>query len=146
MKSKRKIITIAGILFFLSIALTLSWLFSSKNLMESRELGFEETIAKINNGSIKEVSFKILTVDLIDINGDRLHTRFGSYPAREILLHAINEFNNNHTTSVIKYSEEPNSTDWRWILLVNRMPFYLMWIITLAVVVYAVRTLSRNKG
>jgi ATP-dependent Zn protease len=139
MNKSRIIKVIAGAVLFLSIVMTFVFLFSSGSPRGS-ELAFDEAIAKIRNKEIKEA---LITEDRLSLNAksnERFIVKLDSSEAtRAEILNAVRE-----TGTTIRL--EPASHGWGWVLLASYLPFYLMWGLTLAVIVYAVRTLSRNKG
>jgi hypothetical protein len=142
MRSNRIIAAAAGIILFLAIVLTSVWLLPNK----PPKLSLKDVIYKVDNGEIEEISFKRLRVELTDKEGRKFIADLESDQAREMLLGEIIKFNKTNTSTRIKYSQEPTSSGWGWIVLTNTGLFFVMWGLTLAVIVYAVRTLSRNKG
>jgi ATP-dependent Zn protease len=149
MKSNRIIATIAGVLLFLSIVLTSVWFYSTRSADEPAQIKLDQAVSKIEKREIKEVSFKRSQIELTDNNGKKFFASVGSDATRESLLGTIKEYNKINTSAPIKYNEEPVSSGWGWLVLINFLPaalFFTMWGLTLAVIVYAVRTLSRNKS
>lgn len=146
MKSTRIIAAAAGVLVFISIVFTFVWFSSPSRSNSPKELSLAEIEAKIEKGEVREAAFKKSQVEITDVKGEKFYANLGSDPTREALLASIKEFNKTNTRTPIKYSEEPTQTGWGWIVLLNSLPFYLMWAATLVVIIYAVRTLSRNKG
>lgn len=142
MRSKRIIATIAGVLLFLSIILTSVWLLPD----QQKELSLKDVIYKIDGREVKEISFDQTKVEIIDKEGKKFIADPGSGQAREYLFDEIQKFNKTNPNAPIKFSVEPASSGWGWLLLTNTGLFFVMWAVTLAVIVYAVRTLSRNKG
>lgn len=145
MKSNR-IAFIAGVFVFFSILLTLTWLLTSKKTEFPKEISIELILSKIENREVNEARFKRSKVEITDNNYEKFFSKLGSDPTREALISEINEFNKINPKNPIKYSEESESMGWGWIVLANNLPFYLLFVATLIVIVYAVRTLSRNKS
>ncbi len=146
MNKKRVITTIAGVLLFLSIVLTFVWFNSTKNINQPAELALADIVSKVNQREIKEIKFKQTQVELTDVKGVKYYANLSNDATRESLLGTIKEYNQTNTSAPIKYDEEPVSSGFGWIVLINAAPFFIMWALTLAVIVYAVKTLSRNKS
>jgi ATP-dependent Zn protease len=145
MKSNR-IITAAGFLLFLSIVLISVWFLSPAKTPQPKELSLEQIVILIGSKQVKEVGFRRSQAEIVDMNGNKFAAIVDTDQTRESLFEAIKEYNKINSGAPIKYSEEPASGGWGWIVLINTVPFFIMWGLTLAVIVYAVRTLSRNKG
>jgi ATP-dependent Zn protease len=146
MKSNKIIVGIAGVLVFLSIALTFIWLLPSKNSSDTKALALDEAIAKIRNKEVSEAVIKQDSLVLTNKNKEEFYTKFdASDETRTTILNEIDKVNKEKPNS-IKTTQEQSSSGWNWIVLYGSLPFYLMWAATLAVIVYAVRSLSRNKG
>jgi ATP-dependent Zn protease len=146
MKKSRIITTIAGVLLFLSIVLTFVWFFPMKRTSQPGEIAFADIVTKIEKGEVKAVIIKQSSVDVTDRSNQKYSAALGSEPTREILLDKIKEYNKINTGAAIKYSEESVSSNFEWFVWFNFATFFTMWAATLAVIVYAVRTLSRNKS
>lgn len=145
MKSNRTPVWIAGFLFFLSIILTFVFLMP-KQTNNPKELNFDEAMAKIRSREVSEVTIKQDSLELVDKNKVKFFTKLDATEAtREQILDAVARVNNEKPGS-IKTNLEQASSGWGWIVLFNSLPFFIMWGLTLAVIVYAVSTLSRNKG
>jgi ATP-dependent Zn protease len=136
MKSKRIAV---GIVLFLSIAVTFIWFLSPAKKL-ANELTLDEAITRVRNKQIEKVTVKQDQLEIIDKSHNRFYTKIDqtSEPGKQIYDAAAG------TDTQINL--EPASTGYVWILLINSLPFYIMWIVTLAVIVYAVKVLSRNKG
>ena len=146
MKTKRIVPAVAGVFLFLSIVLTFVVFLPGSNSGSPQEVSFDEAVAKIKNRESKEVKFKQSQVELTDNDGKKFFASVGSDATRESLLGTIKEYNKINTSVPIRYSEEPLQSGWGWIVLANSLSFFVMWALTLAVIVYAVSTLSRNKS
>lgn len=149
MKKNRVIATVAGVFLFLSIVLTFVWFNSSKKTNEPAELTLAEVTTKIDQSEVKEAVLKQSTVEITDKNDRKYYANIGSDPTREALLRNIGKHNEINSKAPIKLTEEPVSSGFPGIVLINLVPmvlFFTMWGLTLAVIVYAVRTLSRNKS
>lgn len=146
MKSSRIIPAVAGILLFLSIVLTTVWFLSPAKSNQPTEISVVNVVSKVEKREVKEINFRQSQVEITDNDGKKFFTSVGSDATREVLLGTVKEYNKTNTSAPIKYSEEPASSGWGWVVLATYFPFYFMWGLTLAVIVYAVKTLSRNKG
>jgi ATP-dependent Zn protease len=146
MKTNRILVGLAGVLVFLSIVLTFVWVLPSRNPSEPKDITFEEAILKIKKKDITEVTIKQDSLELVSKDKEKFITPLDASDAtREKILGTIDTINT-EKPDTIKTSIEPTSSGWGWIVLLNAVPFFIMWAATLAVIVYAVRTLSRNKG
>lgn len=146
MKSNRIIAAVAGFLLFISIVLTSVWLLSPAKTAQSQEVTLEQAALLIDNKQVKEVNFKPSQVEIIDIDRNHFYSNLSSEMVSESLLTKVNEYNKKTPNAPIKYSFEAASSDLSRIILVSNAVFIIMWAVTLAVIVYAVRTLSRNKS
>lgn len=150
MKTNRILVGIAGVLVFLSIALTFVWILPSKESSGAKEITYDEALSKIKNREISEVSIKQETLEIINKNEEKFFTKIDTKDrTRSNLLLAIDSVNLDKPGSVkvnIEQSSSSVQSSMGWFVLLNSLPFYLMWAATLAVIVYAVRTLSRNKS
>ena len=149
MKSNRIVAAAVGVLLFLSIVLTTVWLFSPAKPAEDKVMSTDQLVNLINNKQVKEVDFKQSRVRLTDLNGSKYYANVAGESDRESLLASIKNHNKINTSAPIKYNEEPVSSGLGAFNLTNSLApllFFIMWGLTLAVIVYAVRTLSRNKS
>ena len=144
MKSDRIITRLAGILLFLSIVLTFVWLLP-KNSSGSQELNFKEAISKIEKMEISEVIADENKFELINKDKEKFFTTAANPTQMELIFNAFDRVNG-QKPGTIKINIKPASSGWGRIVLLNTLPFFIMWGLTLGVIVYAVRTLSRNKG
>ena len=108
------------------------------------ELTIDEAVNRIRSGQIKEITFRQAGTELIDRDQNKYSTQIDSDPKRELLLRALDDFNKENSGRFIKMTMEPASSGFVWLLLLNGLPFYIMWGITLAVIVYAVTVLSKK--
>lgn len=113
-------------LMIISSALLFVWFLQSKQTKNPSELSLDQVITRIDNKEVKEVSFKQSQIELIDSNGAKFFANLGSDPTRESLLTSIKEYNKVNTSSPIKYNEEPTSSGWGWLVLINALPFLLL--------------------
>ena len=146
MKKYRVIATLAGVLLFLSIVLTFVWLSPLNKINQSVEIELSDVLSKIDKREVKEINFKQSRVEITDLKGRKYFANVESDLIRESFLTSIKKHNEINTSAPIKYGEEPVSSGFGWIIWLNALPFFVMWAATLAVIVYAVRTLSRNKS
>lgn len=113
-------------LMIISSALLFVWFLQSKQTKNPSELSLDQVITRIDNKEVKEVSFKQSQIELVDSNGAKFFANLGSDPTRESLLASIKEYNKVNTSSPIKYNEEPTSSGWGWLVLINALPFLLL--------------------
>jgi len=150
MKSSRKLSVAAGFLLFLSIVITFVWFLKPAESDRIEEITLDRIVNRIDNKEVKELKLNRSRVEIVDINGKKFFAGIGSEATRDSLLNRIKEHNKINTSAPIKYNEEPASDNsFVFIAFLNLLPvalFFLMWGLTLAVIVYAVRALSRNKG
>ncbi|HEY8560750.1 MAG TPA: hypothetical protein VIL74_10285 [Pyrinomonadaceae bacterium] len=145
MKSNRIIVGIAGVLLFLSIVLTFVVL-TPKNATDANEIGVDEAMVKIRNQEITEVIFNRDFFQLVDKNKQRYFVKPDpTDTAWERLLNPIEQINA-AKPGTIKTTLEQNSYGWGWIILLNSLSFFILGALTLGVIVYAVKALSRNKS
>jgi len=144
MKLKRAVGWVAGLFLFLSIVLTFIWLSPGKS-SSRKELGFEEAISKIENKEISEVLVNQNGLELTSKNREKFVTKMENPVHREKIFNALDSANTKKPGSII-INLEQTSSGWGSIVLFNSLTVFIMWGLTLAVIVYAVRTLSRNKG
>lgn len=109
----------------ISSSLLFVYFLQSKQGKNPQELTLDQTVTRIKNKDIKEASFKASQVDVVDKEGVKYFATIGSDATRESLLKeitAVNEAN----PSYIKTTDEPQSSGWGWILLINALPFLLL--------------------
>ena len=150
MKTNQILVGLAGILVFLSIALTFIWILPAGKSSDTKELTLDEATSKIKNKEVSEVTIRQNEVVLINKNKEKFSAKIDeSDEPREAILREIDKINEEKPGSLklnLEQSSNSSLPSMGWFVLLNSLPFYLMWAATLAVIVYAVRTLSRNKG
>ncbi len=109
----------------ISSALLFVYFLQGNKAKNPAELTIDQTITRIKNKEIKEADFKASQVDLVDGSGGKFFTSIGSDATREAILKSINEVNDSNP-SFIKNTDEPQSSGWGWILLINALPFVLL--------------------
>ena len=102
------------------------WFLQSKQQKNPQKLSLDQVKTRIENKDIKEVLFKQSQIELTDASGNKLYAELGSDATRESLIKTINTFNEANSSSIIKYEEEPTSSGWGWIVLINALPFLLL--------------------
>jgi cell division protease FtsH len=112
-------------LMIISSALLFVYFLQGNKAKNPAELTIDQTITRIKNKEIKEADFKASQVDLVDGSGGKFFTSIGSDATREAILKSINEVNDSNP-SFIKNTDEPQSSGWGWILLINALPFVLL--------------------
>jgi cell division protease FtsH len=113
-------------LMIISSAMLFVWFLQNKQTKNPQELSLDQVNTRIENKDIKEAYFKQSQVELTDAGGNKFFANLGSDPTREALVKKIDEFNANNSSSIIKYTEEPVSSGWGWIVLINALPFLLL--------------------
>ncbi|MDQ3132550.1 MAG: ATP-dependent zinc metalloprotease FtsH [Acidobacteriota bacterium] len=110
----------------ISSALLFVWFLQTKQTKNPQELSLDQVVTRIENRDVKEVAFKQSQLELTDGNGNKFFANLGSDATRESLLGVINNYNKTNSNAPIKYNEEPTSSGWGWILLINALPFLLL--------------------
>ncbi|MCW5958943.1 MAG: ATP-dependent zinc metalloprotease FtsH [Pyrinomonadaceae bacterium] len=90
------------------------------------DLTISAAITRINNKDFKEAFFKASQVEFTDAAGKKYITTIGSDPTREMLLNNIRDYNVANSASQVEIKEEPSSSGWGWLLLINALPFLLL--------------------
>lgn len=112
-------------LMIVSSGLLLIYFLNSKQTTPD-DLTISSAITRIGNKDFKEAFFKQSQVEFVDNTGKKFITTIGSDPTRETLLKVITEYNTANSTSQIEVKEEPASSGWGWIVLINALPFILL--------------------
>jgi len=110
----------------ISSALLFVWFLQSKQGSNPQDLTIDAAVTRIKNKDFKEAFFKASQVEFVDQNGEKFITTIGSDPTREMLVKTINEHNEANPSSKIKTEEEPQSSGWGWLLLIQILPFLLL--------------------
>lgn len=112
-------------LMIISSVLLFAYFLQTKQGGNPKELTLDQTVTRIKNKEIKEASFKASQIDVVDKDGNKFFATIGSDATRESLLKEINAVNE-ASSSYIKTTDEPQSTGWGWILLIQALPFLLL--------------------
>ncbi len=112
-------------LMIISSALLFVYFIQRTQGKSPQELTVDRAITSIKNKEIKEVFFKPSQIELLDSNGTKYFTNIGSDVMREAIYKAVGEVNEAAPSS-IKTTEEPASSGYFWILLINALPFLLL--------------------
>jgi cell division protease FtsH len=110
----------------ISSAMLFVWFLQNKQTKNPQELSLDLVKTRIENKEIKEAYFKQSQIELTDSANNKFFAHLGSDSARESLIKKIDEFNTQNASSPIKYVEEPGSSGWGWIFLINALPFLLL--------------------
>ncbi|MEZ5346037.1 MAG: ATP-dependent zinc metalloprotease FtsH [Pyrinomonadaceae bacterium] len=110
----------------ISSALLFVWFLQNKQTKAPEDLTIDAAITRINNKDFKKADFGESKVEFTDKSGNKWITTIGSDPTRETLLANITEFNKANSTSAIQITEEPKSSGWGWLLLIQILPFLLI--------------------
>ncbi len=113
-------------LMIISSAMLFVWFLQSKQTKSPEELSLDQVVTRIDNKQVKEINFKQSQVELTDTENKKFFASVGSDATRESLLGTIKEYNKTNTSAPIKYNEEPSSSGWGWIVLINALPFLLL--------------------
>ncbi len=112
-------------LMIISTAMLFVYFLQGKQTPNPQELTVDQAITRIKNKEIKETGFKASQVDLTDSNGKKYFTYIGSDATREAILKSVTEINDGNP-SFIKNTDEPQSSGWGWLMLINFLPFLLL--------------------
>ncbi|REJ79533.1 MAG: ATP-dependent zinc metalloprotease FtsH [Acidobacteria bacterium] len=110
----------------ISSALLFVWFLQSKQGKNPQDLTIDAAITRINNKDFKEAYFKASQVEFTDANGDKYVTTIGSDPMRELLINKIEAHNEANASSKIERKEDPPSSGWGWLVLIQILPFLLL--------------------
>jgi len=113
-------------LMIISSALLFVWFLQTNQGDAPEELTIDGAITRIKNKDLKKAEFKAGQVEFTDKNDKKHITTIGSDPTREALLTEIKEFNEENSTAQIATTEEAQSTGWGWLLIINILPFLLI--------------------
>jgi hypothetical protein len=138
MKLKSFVVGVAGAALLVAIIVT--WFGLLSPAPKPKELSFEQAIARIRNQEASEVLIRQDSLEITDKNGAEFFTRIDG---QKETLGIIHEAANGTGTKV---NVELPSGGISFVFLLYSMRFYIMWGVTLAIIVYAVTVLSRNKG
>ncbi len=110
----------------ISSALVFVWFLQTKQTKTPQDLTIDGAITRIENKDFKEAFFKQSQVEFTDKNGNVFITTIGSDPVREALVTKITAFNEANPAAKVETKEEPQSSGWFWIVLLNALPFLLL--------------------
>jgi cell division protease FtsH len=110
----------------ISSALLFVWFLQSNQGKTPKDLSIDGAITRIENKDFKKAFFKQSQIEFEDKNGDTFITTIGSDPTREKLLEKIDAHNEANASAKIETIEEPQSSGWFWIVLLNALPFLLL--------------------
>ncbi|MCY7376851.1 MAG: ATP-dependent zinc metalloprotease FtsH [Pyrinomonadaceae bacterium] len=110
----------------ISSSLLFVYFLQSKQGKNPSDLTVDSAITRIKNKDFKEAFFKQSQIEFKDANGAVFVTTIGSDPMRETVLKTVTDFNDANPSAPITTSEEPASSGWGWILLINALPFLLL--------------------
>ena len=107
-------------------ALSFVWFLQNRQTKAVQDLSIDMAITRIQNKEFKEALFKQSAVEFTDNNGNKFVTRIGSDPTRELLVNAVNKFNNENPSTSIAMNEEEQSSGLGWLILIQALPFLLL--------------------
>ncbi len=113
-------------LMIISSSLLFVYFLQSKQGKNPSDLTVDSALTRIKNKDFKEAFFRQSQVEFKDANGAVFVTTIGSDPMRETVLKAVTDFNAANESAPIKLTDEPTSSGWGWILLINALPFLLL--------------------
>ncbi len=112
-------------LMIISSGLLLIYFLQSKQTTPD-DLTISAAITRINNKDFKEAHFKQSQIEFVDNADKKYITTIGSDPTRELVLGTIKQYNEANSAAQIEVKEEPQSSGWGWIVLLNALPFLLL--------------------
>ena len=113
-------------LMIISSAMLFVWFLQSKQGKNPSELSYDESLTRIRNKDIAEVTIKQDSLELINKDKEKFFTKLDSSDAtREKILGTIDQINTEKPGS-IKTNLEQTSSGWGWIVLINALPFLLL--------------------
>ncbi len=105
--------------------LSIVWVLRSKPAAPE-DLTIDALQTRIQNKDIKKVHLQQSQIEVTDVNDKKWTTTVGSDPVREQVLASIKSFNDENAAKKIALTEEPQSSGWGWIVLLNMLPFLLI--------------------
>jgi cell division protease FtsH len=113
-------------LMIISSALLFVWYIQGKQQKPSQELTIDLAITRIQNKEFAEAHFKGSQVEFTDADGGKWVTSVGSDPVREKLVGAVTDFNAANSGNQIQLKEDPTSTGFGWIMLIQFLPILII--------------------
>ena len=113
-------------LMIISSALLFVWFLQSKKEKPAEPLSIDAAITRVANKDFKKADFGASQVEFTDKSDNKFITTYGSDPTREALLSAITTYNAENGSAPIETNEEPTSSGWGWIVLIQILPFLLL--------------------
>jgi cell division protease FtsH len=110
----------------ISSALVVVYLLQSKQPPPSTELKLNEVIERIQNKQVEQVNFKKDLVEIIGTDKNTYTATIGSDAVRANLVAEIVAHNKENTTGRVQYTEEPASSGYGWLILLNILPLLLL--------------------
>ena len=112
-------------LMIISSAMLLVWFLQTGKSKNPQEVSLDQATTRIKNKEVKEAVFKAGQIEFLDKDGNKFFATIGSDPTREALLKEANAVNEAAPNS-IKITDEPQSSGWGWLVLINALPFLLL--------------------
>ncbi len=112
-------------LIIISSALLFVWYLQGQQTKAAEPLSADMAITKIRNKEFKEATFKQSEVAFLDQNDAKFVTTLGSDPVRESILKEVSAINDGAANS-IKVTDEPTSSGFGWLLVIQLLPFLLL--------------------
>ena len=124
---QRKLLHVLAFVLILTGSLTFVWWLQGNPSESFPVLTIGETIAKLERGEFREARLQVDSGEFTDAQGRKFVTNIGNDATHELLVTKIIEFNNSTglNTNPIKFTEEPVSAPFSWILL-RSLPFLLL--------------------
>ena len=110
----------------ISSALVFVWFLQGKQTKPAQDLSIDMAVTRVENKEFKEALFGQSSVEFTDMNGAKFVTKIGSDPTRELLSNTVNEFNKQNPSNRILTTEEPASSGFGWLILIQLLPFLLL--------------------
>lgn len=115
----------------------------------AKEVSLDELASMINAGEIAEVTIRSHRAEGRTRSSEMVEATVGSDAAKESIVENVARFNKANPASIIALSETPAGSGFGWIIIVQILSWLLPvigFVVLIVFGVWAVRTLSGNKG
>jgi cell division protease FtsH len=110
----------------ISGAVVLVFALNSNKGKSPTELSINEAMTRISDKQFSEALFKSSQVEFTDADKNKFFVNVGSDPTRELLMTAVNNFNETNKATPIKSNEEPISSGYLFSMIISFLPFILL--------------------
>lgn len=104
----------------ISSALLLVWYLNGKQAKPPQELSFDAALTQVKNKDIKELTIKQDSLELVDKSDAKLSAKLDASDSTRDQIYAA------ATETGTKINLEPPSTGWGWFVLIQALPFLLL--------------------